>query len=60
MEYITDEHAILMRTKKFETRNSNFENYDIELKNIFYKKYIYMYIHITGLNLSGSKLNGKL
>ena len=36
-EVICISYAILMRTKKFETRlylNSNFENYDIELKNI--------------------------
>ena len=34
-------YAILMRTKKFETRlylNSNFENYDIELKKYFIKR----------------------
>ena len=34
-------YAILMRTKKFETRlqlNSNYENYDIELKKYLKKK----------------------
>ena len=45
MEYIVPFYAILMRTNKFETRlwlNSNFENYDIELKIYFKTNIIWL------------------